>query len=372
MKTIFILHGHSANLGGVVNFYKTLSEYYDNSKFNIINIRTGRIQKYKLFNFFLFRYFDLLFNLSWYIYNLLKEQPKLIHLNPSLDRKSIYRDSFYIFLAKLVCPKNVKILIHFRGWQTQVSDEFDKYNFFNQLVAYCIRNADGIIVLSSIFKYSLENLEEECATKIHVIPTAVNTKKIRPDKYKHTKKCTKLLFLSRIIKDKGIYDLINAINLLVKEQESTALELVMAGDGDEKAKIQAFVKKMSLQDYIKFPGYLIGQKKNQIFQDSDIFIFPSYQEGCPIAALEAMSAGLPLITTSVGCLKDIVEDGLNGIIILPKSPTDIANAVKVLVERTELRKKMGQANREKALKMFDAKIIFNKIENIYDNLLASE
>ena len=104
--------------------------------------------------------------------------------------------------------------------------------------------------------------------------------------------------------------------------------------------------------------------------ESDIFLFPSYHEGCPNAVLEAMAAGLPVVSTRAGCLNDIIENYINGIFIKERSVEEIVDAVNILINNRMLREKIGCNNREKARREFDVRVIFKRIEQIYSHLLS--
>lgn len=148
-----------------------------------------------------------------------------------------------------------------------------------------------------------------------------------------------ILFSGRLTHEKGVNYLIKAIKLL--KDSNFSLILLVCGDGPEKEKLQKLVDDLNLDRDIKFLGFIPwGKKLFEIYTKSDIFILPSLSEGVPKVLLEAMARGLPIIATNVGGIPDIINHMENGILIPPKSPEAIAEAVKLLVKNEELRRKI--------------------------------
>jgi glycosyltransferase involved in cell wall biosynthesis len=87
-----------------------------------------------------------------------------------------------------------------------------------------------------------------------------------------------------------------------------------------------------------------GEEKLACFERADVFVFPSHYEGMPMAVLEAMAAGLPVVATSVGGIPELVADGVNGILIAPRAPRDLSAALEKLCKDARLRSEMGHKN----------------------------
>jgi glycosyltransferase involved in cell wall biosynthesis len=104
---------------------------------------------------------------------------------------------------------------------------------------------------------------------------------------------------------------------------------------------------------------------SQLLAASDVFIFPSYyREGVPRSLLEALSMGLPIITTDMPGCKDTVHDNINGILITPMSVDSIINAIKLIMSKNK--KEMGDVSRTLAVEKFQDKLIFKQIESLYN------
>ncbi len=118
---------------------------------------------------------------------------------------------------------------------------------------------------------------------------------------------------------------------------------------------------------IFFTGVVVDEKKYQYFRTSDIFILPSFAEGLPIALLEAMACELPVISTRVGGIPDLV-DRENGILIEPGDARGLTKALEILIKDKKLRETMGANNRKKIINNYSISIMVDKIINIYNDI----
>jgi len=191
------------------------------------------------------------------------------------------------------------------------------------------------------------------------------------NKYSQSKKELKILFLASYVgKGKGIYETIDAyIELKNKYQ---AITLTVAGgiglDLSEFENVKENVKNKNIEG-ILFTGYITGENKIRAFKEHDIYIFPSYTEGMPNSLLEALSFGLPAITTPVGGVPDIFESGVNGFIVPVGEHNDIIKFTEILINDVNLRSKIALNNFHLARKLFSPKEIIERTETIFKEIL---
>ena len=150
---------------------------------------------------------------------------------------------------------------------------------------------------------------------------------------------------------------------------SLALVPTLAG---AQARVQyGRITNVELADLVHLSPPRFGQDKLAAFQSADIFIYPSFHEGVPMAVLEAMSAGLPVIATRVGGLPDVVQDRLTGILIDPGQPQQLAAAILALVNQADLRLAMGAAGRRLAEERYSLESHVHQLVDIYQKVLDS-
>jgi glycosyltransferase involved in cell wall biosynthesis len=178
----------------------------------------------------------------------------------------------------------------------------------------------------------------------------------------------RFLFMGRIGHRKGTFDLINAFANLPVEQRRRAL-LLLAGDGDIEYG-QKMSKNLNLISEISFLGWIDPVKRNNLLTNSDVFILPSYHEGLPMALLEAMGWGLPVITTPVGGIPEVVTSYRNGLLIPPGDVQKLTEAMKLLIEDETFRIRLGNCARTTA-ERFDVNVYTRSLAGIYHSTLRS-
>ncbi|RLB90461.1 MAG: glycosyltransferase family 1 protein [Deltaproteobacteria bacterium] len=287
----------------------------------------------------------------------------IVHVNPSLNFKSFVRDALFIFWAK---RKKNKVIGFFHGWTTKFEKKINGILkiFFN--LTY--KKADVFIVLASEFKTKLLSLKID--RPIHLLTTAVEEllvenfsieKKIKRIK---TAKTTRLLFLSRLEKEKGIFETIDAFKLLLDKKYNITLSI--AGDGSITKEVYGYIERLGLSNKIVMLGYVKGKEKIQIFTEHDIYCFPTYHgEGMPTSVLEAMAFGMPVITRPIGGIIDFFENGKMGYLCETIKPEEIADNIETIIGNKNRICEIALYNYDYAKKHFMASIVADKLLNIY-------
>lgn len=178
----------------------------------------------------------------------------------------------------------------------------------------------------------------------------------------------KVIFAGRMVKDKGVLDVIRAAEILRKEYEGKVVfELYGALSTNPFAVKQEELDELCDGKYIKYMGFSKDMPRH--FSNADIMCFPSYyREGVPKAVIDASAAGLPVITCdSIGC-RDTVVEGINGFLVPPRSPEAIAKKLRILIDNPDLRKKMGRMSRQIAEKEYDVNKVVAKHIDIYSEI----
>jgi len=175
------------------------------------------------------------------------------------------------------------------------------------------------------------------------------------------------LFLGRIGNRKGVFDLVKAVSLLPPELRRLT-RLTIGGNG-EVQKLQDLIKTLSVEDCVTYAGWVDGQLKTELLAAADVYILPSYNEGLPVSILEAMAYGLPVISTPIGGIPEVVREGINGFLVEPGNTQEIADRIGKMVNSRELAAEMGKASLQ-TVKPFMADSVFPELDTIYASLLA--
>lgn len=178
----------------------------------------------------------------------------------------------------------------------------------------------------------------------------------------------RLLFLSNLIESKGVIVLLDALKLLVDKSYSFQCDFV----GGETKEIDAKrfaeeVDKRQLNRLVVYKGRKYGEEKDEAFEKSDIFVFPSMEDCFPLVLLEAMEHRLPIVTTTEGAIPDEVTDGENGLISERNNHESLAVSIRHLLDSPELCKKMGEKGYQKLCKYFTEEVFEHTMHDILNN-----
>lgn len=153
-----------------------------------------------------------------------------------------------------------------------------------------------------------------------------------------------LLFVGRLIKEKGIFELLSAFAKITEKHEC---RLIIAGDGPNGPEVARRVNELGLQGRVTLAGFLAGKPLIDTYRAADLFVFPSYREGFPTAITEALAAGLPVVTTRTRGMADHLVEERNALFVSPRDTEGLIVALERLLNDAELRERMSVANRAK-------------------------
>jgi glycosyltransferase involved in cell wall biosynthesis len=171
----------------------------------------------------------------------------------------------------------------------------------------------------------------------------------------------RFLFMGWVDETKGVLDLINAFYRLQNVQTNQRLRLDIAGEGTASERARALVDELDLRERIRFLGWVDGESKLEALSSADVFCLPSYREGLPNAMIEAMAAGLPVVVTPVGNVRDAVIDGQHGLLVPMGNVGALTEALRTLAESASMRSDMGSRAFARAKEVYSAEAASTKI-----------
>jgi len=349
--------------GGVVNFVKSLEDNLDKS----VEVSEFIIGQRKVAEGKWLQPFVPLFDAARLAWHLVLNRYDIIHINPSLNTKSLLRDAIFLLVLKIWRVRNIVVFIH--GWEDSTAHVIENNVLLKKLFVILFGGVPVIYVLAKQFKHRLEVWGVD-PSSVHVVTTMFDGKQFDGITRNRIDEKIRVLFLSRFVKEKGIYELFEAFRSL--REHFPGMTLILAGTGPEEQAMRKWVEKAGLAEYVTFPGYIRDKEKAQVLMDADMFVFPTYYgEGCPVSLLEAMAAGLPILTSRAGGIGDFIIDGKNGRLLDAVTTTEVENAMADLLTSPEDCKAMGEYNRETAWKRYEAAVISKDIEDMYLRLSES-
>ncbi len=354
---------HLARVGGVTSFLVTYCKYMDRERYRLIDIRNNDIDGLRINRDSASIRIRRKWNYLLHKKNV-SSTDAILFFNPSLGKNPIKR---FLYLHMNTDIKTEVTFIH--GWNKDYEKVIQGDSKLRERFIGCLIKSRVIFVLATEFKNKLVEWGIP-DSRIFIENTMVDDELLRDfsvsdiDERSFDKRIN-LLFLSRIIKEKGVYELIDAYKM-VKERFSD-VTLTVAGVGPELSGMIKKAKSDGLD--IDFPGFVSGERKIEIYRKSDIYLLPSRTEGCPISLLEALSFGIPSIVAAVVGIPDIFEDTKMGYMLDESSPDNLADRLERLIGDEESRRSMSIFNYEHAKDHFLASNVVKRIESRIDNAL---
>lgn len=294
---------------------------------------------------------------------LLMAKVDIVHMHVA-ERGSAYRKSIVTLIAKFLFRKPV--ILHSN------SPEF--HEFYQGLspnirrgLLWAFSQCDRFIAVSDSWRNFYVEKFGLKPEQVLVLANPIELPEKVPQKERSHQ--INLVFLGCIGQRKGAFNLIRAFAALPDAVRNRA-NLVLAGDGEVETA-RDLVMSLNMGDRITIYNWLNPQQRDALLTKADIFVLPTYNEGLPLALLEAMGWGLPVITTPVGGIPDLVIPEQNGLLVKPDNIQQLSNAIELLVQNENLRLALGSAARE-TVTPFDVKSYFSSLLQIYDSVLDSK
>lgn len=288
---------------------------------------------------------------------LLWRRVDILHLHVG-GGSSLYRHLTYLALGRLA---RVPVVVH---WHLPAPELQAASAPAARPVRWALDRAAAIVVLSSGWRPVLTAMTAN--RRIVVLPNPVDCAAIRPPADPAIRRPDTVLFLGDFTPRKGAADLLAAAPAVLAQHPGA--RFVLCG-GEPSAALQALAA--PLGEAAVFPGFVRGPAKWQQLQQAALFVLPSYAEGAPVALLEAMAAGLPVVVTPVGGVPDIVQAGRNGLVVTPGDRAALAAAISRLLADPAERQAMGARNRRQALAEFDLPTYADKLMALYTEVAQS-
>lgn len=337
--------------GGIVTVIKNIEQSSINDHYKI-----KRIETY-ITGSTLNRIFIFMLALFKLISSLMFFRPNVVHIHMS-EKGSFYRKTIILLISKLF---NKPVILHIH------SASFDEFYNSNEIqkkvIKFILNKADKLIVLSKQWEKYYSNIVPK--NKIAVLYNGVYKME---KEFKREHPIPIGLFLGRLGERKGTYDLLSSIKKL-KESGVTG-KFYFAGDG-EIEQVKQLIKEYEIEEMVTVLGWVNSKQINDLLKQVDFLVLPSYNEGLPMAILEAMNFGLPIISTYVGGIPEVITNSDNGYLITPGEIDELTKALTSLINNADLRTEMGMKNRNIILERFDIQSLMNNLSNIYSGLIKN-
>jgi glycosyltransferase involved in cell wall biosynthesis len=296
-----------------------------------------------------------------FLFCLASFRPQVVHVHTSHGIAWL-KDTFFLLAAK-TCGCRVVLHIH--------SGYFDELNATRRSLFRCyarqvLLQADAVITVSTEWGRRLERTVAGCRVYSLLNCVAVETVKATP---RSRTGRARALFLGSVGPSKGVFDLLEAMRQL--RSKGCRLHLSIAGDEEREGDLRrarAMVAEFGLSETCELVGPVRGKAKARLLEESTVFVLPSYNEGLPVALIEALSAGLAVVATPVGGIPEVVLDGHNGFLVPCRDAGALAGRLALLADDQRLRDLFGLRSREIAEQLLDVRPYVRRLTDLYELL----
>ncbi len=306
------------------------------------------------------KFFKALSGYFNFIKCLIFNKPDIVHIHSSFGA-SFYRKIPFIYMASWA---KIPILNHVHGADFNVfytNATHKKKNLIKKVYNKCTK----FIALSNEWKENLSKIVSEDKIVIIENYSVINEQAFEQ---RLNRDCNNtVLFLGELGPRKCCYDIPDVVEKVVTKIPN--VKFVFAGDGIGKDHIREAIKEKGLFNNIDLPGWVRGEQKDELLKQADIFFLPSYNEGMPMSILDSMGYGLPIISTLVGGIPNIVYNDKNGYLFEPGDIEDFSNAIVDLLTNSEKRINFAKASFQIANDKYSLDCHIEKLKSVYKSML---
>ena len=292
---------------------------------------------------------------------LLRTRPDIVHLNTSINPKAFWRDLGYLLVARALRRKTV-----YQVHGGKPPREFAGNRPLRlALMRWVLKLPKAIVLLvrSEVSAYR----EFVPGARLEVIQNAIAIVEAQDVAPKTNGEMTlRLAYLGRLTREKGLFEILAAVDLLRKR--GIAVDLTIAGEGPDAALMKNVASQLGLSPFVRFVGSVFAEDKSRLWASADVFAFPTYRERLPYALLESMAAGVVPITTAVGAIPEVMEDGVHGILVQPGDPQALAAAIERLHGDRVVLQRMARACQARIREHFTVGRMVDEFRRLYESL----
>ncbi len=288
-----------------------------------------------------------------------QKQYDIYHIHVA-SNGSTFRKMLYV---KSIKKHHKKVILHIHGAEYMKFFENLSRKKQEKVIEF-LQSCDAVIALSDDWKMKFEKsfglrncVAIENGIDMMRFQTAVSEGRDHP----HT-----FVSLGRLGHRKGTYDILDAVEIAV--QKVPDLMVYLGGDG-ETEQVKELAAKKKIEDHVKIVGWADFDKKIELLKKSSVFLLPSYNEGLPMAILEAMACGKAIISTTVGAIPEVISEE-NGILITAGDVNALADAMIKMCTDPEYVEAISRHNMDKIAAQYDMRIMHRKIEALYQKVFV--
>jgi colanic acid/amylovoran biosynthesis glycosyltransferase len=236
-----------------------------------------------------------------------------------------------------------------------------------------LRRARFVVCISDFARSQLMLLCNPAAwAKLHVIHVGIPIEQFTNDgeQARSSPGDQLILFIGRQVPEKGQGVLLEAVALLA--ERGIDANVTLAGEGATRPELEHLARRLGIASRTSFPGAVSQDDIRGLYADASVFCLPSFAEGIPVVLMEAMAMEIPVVSTRITGVPELVDDGHTGLLVAPGRPDQLADALEQLLADSVLRREMGSAARERVIRDFNAEVSADELYALFQRELAPQ
>lgn len=254
----------------------------------------------------------------------------------SSSGKSVIEKGYLILIAKKMGKRTI---LSIRAGD--IIEQYENKKWMKYFLPLVLKNCDYIICQSDFWAKFYSNINQSKKNQVLTIYNWIRISEVKISKNRNSN-LVQLLYLGWIEKTKGIFDLVNAINIVVKNYNITNIHVNVCGGGSAKEEVVELVSELNISHYFTFHGWVHGKEKEIVLSTSDIFVMPTYFEGFPNSMIEAINFRLAVIINNIPAIEGYLQDGKHALLSEIGDCNSLANCVLKVVEDSNLRQELAE------------------------------
>jgi glycosyltransferase involved in cell wall biosynthesis len=232
-----------------------------------------------------------------------------------------------------------------------------------------VRDAAFVVCISDFARSQLMGLSDpETWDRLHVVHVGIPVDQFTPSRNGNgsAPAVPTILYVGRLVPEKGQAVLLEAVAQLRGEGREVRVKL--AGEGELRPHLEELCRETGIEDRVTFLGAVSQELIRDLYAEAAVFCLPSFAEGVPVVLMEAMAMGLPVVTTRIAGIPELVEDEAGGVVVAPGRADELAGRLAALLDDPEKRRELGARGREKVLAEFDAERSAAQLHDLFTRL----
>jgi glycosyltransferase involved in cell wall biosynthesis len=254
------------------------------------------------------------------------------------------------------------------AWSFTMHGPTEFYDLRHFRLAEKVESASFVVCISDFARSQLMGVTDpEHWERLHVVHVGVPVRQFtRSGSRNGSGRTPVVLYIGRLVPEKGQAVLLEAVAQLAGR--GVDVELQLAGDGQLRSALERTAARLDIAGRVSFLGAVGQEDLRDLYERASVFCLPSFAEGVPVVLMEAMAMGLPVVTTRIAGIPELVEDGHSGLLVAPGRADELADSLASLLRRPELRQSLGVNGREAVLRRFDSEGSAAQLQALFSRL----